>query len=122
MPKEKCRRENPREHKKKTGRVFSSKLVKTNLSLATAVRSLRDPKTHQETAKSSRVPERPKRTQQEPGQPVTARIVCSENVDMYKAFTAVQQIMTKLNNAVSERDKIFSMANIVFDLMKQTGH
>jgi hypothetical protein len=121
MPKKKCRREKPREDRKTTGRVFSSKLVKTNLPFATAVRGQTDPKTHQETATSSRVPERPKPTQQEPGRPVQAPIVSSDNVDMYKAFTVVQQIMTELNDAVSKRDKIFAITNIVFNLVKQNG-
>jgi hypothetical protein len=67
MPKKKYRREKPREHRKTTGRVFSSKLVKTNLSFASAVRGRTDPKTSLETATSSRVPERPKSTPQEPG-------------------------------------------------------
>jgi hypothetical protein len=38
---------------------------------------------------------------------------------MYKVFTVVQQIMTELNDAVSELDKIFAITNIVFNLMKQ---
>jgi hypothetical protein len=40
---------------------------------------------------------------------------------MYKVFTVVQQIMTELNDALSERDKIFAITNIVFNLMKQNG-
>jgi hypothetical protein len=99
-------------------RVFSSKLVKSNLPFASAVRGQMDPVTHQETATSSGVPERPKPTQKEPGQPVPAPLVSSENVDMYKAFTVVQQIITELNAAVSERDKIFAITNTVFNLMK----
>jgi hypothetical protein len=42
-------------------------------------------------------------------------------VDMYKVFTVVQHIMTELNDAVSERDKIFAITNIVVNLMKQNG-
>jgi hypothetical protein len=77
--------------------------------------------THQETATSSRVPDRPKPTQQEPGQPVPTPIVSSENVDIYKVFAVVQQIMKELNDAVPERDKIFAITNIVFNLMKQNS-
>jgi hypothetical protein len=40
---------------------------------------------------------------------------------MYKVFTVVQQIMTELKDAVSERDKIFGIINNVFNLMKQNG-
>jgi hypothetical protein len=80
-----------------------------------------DSKTHQETATSSNVPERPKPTQQEPGQSVPAPNVSSENVDMYKVCTVVQQIMEELNDAVSERVKIFAITNTVFNFMKQNG-
>jgi membrane glycosyltransferase len=103
------------------GRVFSSKFVKSNLSFATAVRGQTDPMIHQDTATSSEVPERPIPKQQEPGQPVPASILSSENVDMNKVFTVVQQIMKELNDAVSERDKIFAVTNIVFNLLKQNG-
>jgi hypothetical protein len=46
-------------------------------------------------------------------------IESSENVNMYKVFTVVQQIMTELNDAVSERIKTFDITSIVFSLMKQ---
>jgi hypothetical protein len=36
-------------------------------------------------------------------------------------FTIVQQIMTELNDAVPERDNIFAITNIVFNIMKQNG-
>jgi hypothetical protein len=88
------------------GRVFSSKFVKSNLSFATAVQGQTE---SNDTATSSGVPERPIPKQQEPGQPVPAPIGNSENVDMYKVFTVVQQIMKELNDAVSERDKIFAV-------------
>jgi hypothetical protein len=87
------------------------------LSLAAALRDQKDPKTHQETGVGSRVPVPPKPTQQEPRQSVSAPIV-SENVDMYKVIILVQQIMTELKGAVSERDKILAISNIVFNLMK----
>jgi hypothetical protein len=74
---------------------------------------------HQETVISSGVPKRPKPTKEEPGQPVPAPIVSSENVDMYKVFTVVQQIMKVLKDAVPERDKTLAITNIVFNLMKQ---
>jgi hypothetical protein len=89
--------------KNTTGRVFSSKLVKANLSSATTLRGQTDPKTRQETVASSRAPERPKPTQQEQSQLVPAPIINNENVDTYEVLTVVQQIMTELNGAVSER-------------------
>jgi hypothetical protein len=39
----------------------------------------------------------------------------------YKVITVVQEIMKELNDAVSERDKIFAVTNIVFNLLKQNG-
>jgi hypothetical protein len=75
--------------------------------------------TQQDTATSSGVPERPIPKQQEPGQPIPAPIVSNENVDMYKVITVVQPIMKELNDAVSDRDKIFAVTNIVFNLLKQ---
>jgi hypothetical protein len=108
-----CKHAKEEMHKRKTqgtpnntkGRVFSSKFVKSNLSFATAVRGQTDPITHQDTATSSGVPERPIPKQQEPGQPVSAPIVSNENVDIYKVITVVQQIMKELIDAVSEPDK-----------------
>jgi hypothetical protein len=67
----------------KYNRVFSSKLVKSKLSFATALQGQMDKMTHQVTATSSRVPEPPKPTQQETGLSVLAPIVNSENVDTY---------------------------------------
>jgi hypothetical protein len=103
------------------GRVFSSKFVKSNFSFATAVRDQTDSMTHQDTATTLGVPENPTPKQQEPGQPIPAPIVSYENVDMYKVITVVQQIMKELNDAVPERDKIFAVTNIVFNLLKQNG-
>jgi hypothetical protein len=36
--------------------------------------------------------------------------------------TAVQQIMTEFNGALSEEDKIVAITKIVLNLMKQDGH
>jgi hypothetical protein len=40
---------------------------------------------------------------------------------MFRVATAVQQIMTELNGAVSEEDKIVDINKIVLHLMKQDG-
>jgi hypothetical protein len=55
------------------------------------------------------------------GSTSSSPIESSENVDMHEVFTILQQIMTELNDAVSEWDKIFVITNIVFNLMKQNG-
>jgi hypothetical protein len=41
------------------------------------------------------------------------------NNDMLKVVTVVQQIMTELSEAVSEKDKIMVITKIVLNLMKQ---
>jgi hypothetical protein len=41
---------------------------------------------------------------------------------MFKVATGVQQIMTELNGAVSEEDKIVAITKIVLNIMKQNGH
>jgi hypothetical protein len=42
--------------------------------------------------------------------------------NMLRAITVVQQIMTELSGAVSKKDKIAAITQIVFDLMEQNGH
>jgi hypothetical protein len=41
---------------------------------------------------------------------------------MLRVVTAVQQIMTEFNGAVSEEDKIMAITKIVLNLMKKDGH
>jgi hypothetical protein len=45
----------------------------------------------------------------------------STNNDMLKVATVVQQIMTKLNEAVSEKDKIMVITKMLLDLKEQKG-
>jgi methionine-rich copper-binding protein CopC len=57
------------------------------------------------------------------GQSVWAAIVNSQPLDnMLRVVTAVQQIMTEFNGAVSEEDKIVAITKTVLNLMKQNGH
>jgi hypothetical protein len=41
--------------------------------------------------------------------------------DTLKVATVVQKIITQLNEAVSERDKIMVITKMVFNFMKQNG-
>jgi hypothetical protein len=41
---------------------------------------------------------------------------------MLRVVTAVQQIKTECNGAVSEEEKLVAIAKIVLNLMKQDGH
>jgi hypothetical protein len=61
--------------------------------------------------------------EQETGQSVWAPIVSSQPLDnMLSVVTVVQQIMTDINGAVSEKDKIVTITKIVLTLLKQNGH
>jgi hypothetical protein len=61
--------------------------------------------------------------QQTAGQSVRAPTVNSQPLDnMLRVVTAVQQIMTEFNDAVSEEDEIVAFTKIVLNLMKQDGH
>jgi hypothetical protein len=56
------------------------------------------------------------------GQSVQASSATTSSLDMFKVAAIVQQIMTELNGAVSEENKIVAITNIVLNLMKQNGH
>jgi hypothetical protein len=45
----------------------------------------------------------------------------STNNDTLKTATAMQQIITELSEAVSEKGKIMVITKMVFNLMKQNG-
>jgi phage terminase large subunit-like protein len=45
----------------------------------------------------------------------------SSNNDTFKVAIAVQQIMTELIGAMSEKDKIMVITKIVLNIMKQNG-
>jgi hypothetical protein len=62
-------------------------------------------------------------SQQTAGQSVRAPTVSSQPQDnMLRVVTAVQQIMTEFNGALSEEDKIVVITKIVLNLLKQHGH
>jgi hypothetical protein len=41
---------------------------------------------------------------------------------MFKVAAIVQQIMTELNGAVMEEQKVVAITRLVFNLMKENGH
>jgi hypothetical protein len=60
--------------------------------------------------------------EQESGQPAQALNVNSASLNnMFRVVTAVKQIMTELNEAVSEEDKIVAITRTVINLMEQDG-
>ena len=56
------------------------------------------------------------------GQSVQANTINNSLNDMFKVATIVQQIMTELNGAVTEEQKIVAITKIVLNLMKENGH
>jgi hypothetical protein len=111
--------------------VFTSNYTTPGLSFAAA---LRNNAGHQQQSNPSQVPVAgpPARAkpntpasaqQQEAGQLVRTPIVNSQPLDnMLRVVTAVQQIMTEFNGAVSEEDKRVAITNIVLNLIEQDGH
>jgi hypothetical protein len=111
----KCGRRSLREQQKSTnGRMFSSNLIKPNVSFAGALRGHTDQKIHQETATgaSTSDPE-PSKMKQETGQSVPAPSVNSELQDnILRAVTLVQQIMMEVKDAVSAEAKILIITKL----------
>lgn len=57
------------------------------------------------------------------GQSVQANSVNSSSLNnMFKVAAIVQQIMTELNGAVMEEQKVVAITRLVFNLMKENGH
>jgi hypothetical protein len=61
--------------------------------------------------------------QQTTGQSVQAPLLNSQSLDnMLRVVTSVQQIMTEVNGAMSEEEKIVAITKIVLKLMNKNGH
>jgi hypothetical protein len=125
------RRKAQRAPKTATGRVFSN-LTTPGVSFAAALRGSAAQQQQQPQARQSPVADPPAGVNlstpasgrpQNAGQSVRAPTVSSQPLDnMLRVVTAVQQIMTEFNGAVSEEDKIVAITKIVLNLMKQDGH
>jgi hypothetical protein len=111
--------------------MFSSNLTTPGIFFAAALRgstaqqqrphARQIPVTDPSSAGKQNVPS--PEQQQETGQSLRATIVNTQPLDsMVRAVTAVQQIMTEFNGAVSDKDKILPITAVVLNLMKQNGH
>jgi hypothetical protein len=58
---------------------------------------------------------------QRTGLPVQAPSLTNNDMLLVKIITVVEQIMTELSEAVSEKDKIMVITKMVLNLMKQNG-
>jgi hypothetical protein len=114
-----------------TGKVFTSNYITSGVSYAA---TLRNNAGHQRQSTPSQVPVTSPSAgtklstpatgqQQKTGQSVRAQNTNSQPLDsMLRVVTVVQQIMTEINDAVSEEEKIVAITKIVLNLMKQDGH
>jgi DNA replication initiation complex subunit (GINS family) len=117
--------------KTKMGRVLSSNLTTQGVSFAAA---LRGSTVQQQQRQARQVPVADplpevklstpaSRQKQIEGRSVRAPTVNSQPLEnMLRVVTAVQQITTEFNGAVSEEDKIVAITKIVLNLMNQNGH
>jgi hypothetical protein len=112
--------------KKTTGRVFSSRLATPTVFFAEAVKGQQRSQPQQiqnptATTGGADITEK-QNTEKEKEQPVQpGRTTGNDNVstldNIFKAATIVQKIMTGLNDALSEEDKIITITKIVMKLI-----
>jgi hypothetical protein len=104
------------------GRVFSSNPVKPHLSFTPALRGQgRPPLPGEAPAASTSEAAATNHTIQKTGQSVQAPTVNNDSLDMFRAFSVVEQIMAELKDAASEEEKFVALVKIVFKLMKDNG-
>jgi hypothetical protein len=111
--------------KETIGRVFSSLLATTAMSFSEAVKGQRQQTQQNKTPRAT--PEGTEKNEdqsiemgmEQPVQPgrTTGNSNLSSLDNMFKVATIVQQIMTGLNEAVSEEDKIITITKIVMKLI-----
>jgi hypothetical protein len=110
-----------------TGRVFSSNLTRPGVSFAAVLQGStaqqQQPQARQVPVANSpagvKLSTLASGEQQKAGQSVRAPTVNSQPLDnMLRVVTAVQQIMTEFNGAVSEEDKIVAITKIALNLKK----
>jgi hypothetical protein len=107
---------------KTAAREFSWNFITQALSFAAAMRGEKSTTpTLQEAAEGPKnSPLVATKRQHEPGPSIPANNVNSLPLDnMFRAVSAVQQIMTELSGAACEESKILAITKIVFNLMKR---
>jgi hypothetical protein len=132
MPRRKCRRESQKAPKT-MGRVFSSNYTTPGLPFAVVPHTNTQkqqlphlqlvPLACPATVGEMRTPPTVQHhQQQETGQSPQAFNINSASLNnMFRVTTAVQQIMTELNGAMSEEGNIVAITKIVLNLMKKDG-
>jgi hypothetical protein len=123
------KRKAKRAPKPTTGRVFSSSHATPGVSYAAALKNPTQPQPRQVAepapagVEQSRVPPpAQQRLRQQTGQSVQADNVNSTSLNnMFRVASVVQQIMTGLNDAVSEVQKIVPITKIVMKVMNSNG-
>jgi hypothetical protein len=104
------------------GKILSSNPVKPHLSFAAALHGQGNQPLHEEApAARNFEPAATKPNVQETCQSVEAPTVNNDSLNMFRAFSVVEQIMAELNGAASEEAKFVALAKIVFKFMKGNG-
>jgi hypothetical protein len=109
--KEEMRKKKPQGTPKPTsGRVLSSNPVSSHLSFAAALRGQGNQQLQEEAPANISNPEATttKTNVQKTGQSVQAPLVNSETLDMVRALTVVEQIMSDLKGAAFDEAKFFA--------------
>jgi hypothetical protein len=104
-----------------SGRAFFSKCTTPERSFASALRSSVESKQPSENQEESAGPQKKQVAIKASDQSIQEEIVNSNAMDMFVAFTMVQQIMTRLSSAASEEEKVTIIAKSVFSLLKRNG-
>jgi hypothetical protein len=111
-------------------RVFTSNFTTPGVSFVAALRANTQQKQtlhHAPQAGNSRIAEMGTPTMVQQQQKVTGQSAQASNVNsasldnMFRVATVVQQIMTGLNDATSEEEKIVAITRIVLNLMNSNG-
>jgi hypothetical protein len=103
-----------------SGRTFS-KYTTPEQSFASALRSSVESKQPSENQKESAGPQKKHVANKASGQSMQVEIVNSNAMDMFVAFTMVQQIMTGISSAASEEENVSIIIKSVFNLLKRNG-
>jgi hypothetical protein len=104
-----------------SGRTFFSKYTTPQRYFGSALLNSVESKQPSENQKESAGPQKKQVANKASSQSIKEEIVNSNAMDMFVAFTMVQQIMTGLSSAASEEEKVSIITKAVFSLLKRNG-
>jgi hypothetical protein len=101
------------------GRAFSSNPVNTNLSLTAAHSGQAETQQQKEATANSTSTSGTKVKEQATDQSIQAPNINSDSLDIYRAFSVVQEIMAELKSAAFEEAKFIALATFVSTFMEE---